>query len=261
MEELKFLEEFNNKIISIYIKENLHPLRGVGDSFELPNGKQILMWHSETTRHRNCHFSPDHFDYISNIDDLLFVSDEIVYFTAHLYLYRPYINTPMKDAYLTPNGTWIYPVFQNGPGKRYEMYINVCYEKLYNYWDRIGDLIASFFPSTFTGNIYFPRVIQNLKSKYSGNADLDWLINFAENDYKEFNEVRIKTVHKIAINTETKWQQLGHVTDEQKSRELTEKILSFPDYFKKMNELCVEGFIKTLSFLEFVNKTEGYHCR
>lgn len=54
--------------------------------------------------------------------------------------------------------------------------------------------------------------------------------------------------------------QLGHVTDEQKSRELTEKILAYPDYFKKMNELCIEGFTKTLSFLEDVNNIEGYKC-
>lgn len=260
MEELRLLKEFNETIISIYNQEKLYPLRGYKDSFELPNGKQILVWQNEITRHRNCHFAPNNFDYNSIVDDLLFISDEIVYFTAHLYLYKPHINTPMKDAYMTPNGTWIYPVFQNYTGKRYEMYINVCYEKLYNYWDRIGDLIASFFPSVFTGNIYFPKVMQSLKTQYVGNTDFDWLLDFSETEYKTFNEVRIKTVHKIAINTEIKWQQLGHVTDEQKSRELTEKILAYPDYFKKMNQLCIEGFTRTLSFLEHVNKIEGYRC-
>lgn len=260
MEELNFLEEFNRKIISIYQREQLYPLRGKENSYLLPNGNKILVWHNEVTRHRNCHYSPDYYNYNSNIEDLLFIGDELIYFTAHLYLYRPYINTPMKDAYITPNGNWFYPIFQNGPGKRYEMYVNVCYEKVYNYWDRIGDLIASFFPTQFKGNIYFSKVLHVLKSKYAGNKDFDWLLNFSETEYKNYNESRIKTVHKIGVNTENHWKQMGHVTDEQKSIDLTNEILNYADDFKKMNYLCIEGFQRTLSFLEHVNKTENYHC-
>lgn len=260
MTEIELLEQFDNRIRSIYHKESLYPLRGNQDSYELPNGKSVLSWHNEVTRHRNCHFRAEYYDYNSNVDDLLFISDEIVYFTGHLFLYKPYINTPMKDAYLAPSGTWIYPVFQNGAGKRYEMYINVCFEKLYNYWDRIGDLIASFFPSIFKGNIYFVNVLETLSKKYSGNPEFDWLYDFSKNEFKQFNELRIKTVHKIAVNTEHKWEQLGQITNKEKSEELTKKILSYPDYFKSMNSLCIEGFEKTLSFLEYVNKQEGYHC-
>lgn len=259
MDNLKLLEDFDTKIYTIYIQEDLFPLRGKEDSYKLPNTKQILSWHREVTRHRNCHFKPNYYDYQSNINDLLFISDEIVYFTAHLYLYKPFINTPLKDAYWSGK-YWIFPVFQNGPGKRYEMYINICYEKLYNYWDRIGDLIASYFPTKFSRNIYFSKVIQQLKYDYSNNSDFDWLLNFSENQYKEFNTERIKTVHKISINTENRSKQMKNLTDELKSRELTNQILNYPNFFKEMNGLCIEGFQRTLSFLEHVNAVENYRC-
>lgn len=262
MDNIELLKTFNEKVLEIYDYENLIPLRGKDNSYELSNGKQILSWHNEITRHRNCHFAPDFYDYFQNIDDILFISDELVYFTANLYLYKPFINTPLKDAFYTDDGTKIYPLYQNVAGKRYEMFVNVCYEKTYNYWDRIGDLIASFFPNTFTGFVFFAKVLQKLESVYNGNADFDWLLNFSKNDYRKFNDNRIKSVHNVAPNTENKWEQLTeNYMDEQKSIDFTNKINSYPDEFKRMNELCKEGFIKTLNFLEFINTTEGYLCK
>ena len=257
MNDKELIRSINDKIVSIYETEKLIPLRGENDSYEL-NGKQILMWFNEITRHCWCNFN-SHFNYDKNIDDLLFTSDEIVYFTAHLYFYKPYINTPIKDAYYTGT-TMIYPVFGNLEGKRYEMYIGVVFEKIYNYWDRIGDLIASYFPKKFKGNVYFSQTVKALENDYKGNFDYDWLLNFVNNEFSEFNKERINIVHYISKSTEQKWEQLGHITDYAKTKFLNDKRLSFPDYFKNMNELTKVGFEKTVNLLEEINKRENYNC-
>ena len=256
MNDENLINEINTKIVSIYKNENLTPLRGLNDSYEL-SGKQILVWHGDVTRHVWNHYN-GHFDYNQNIDDLLFSSDEIVYFTAHLYFYVPYINTPIKDAYLAGD-KMIYPVFNNLPGKRYDMYLGVVFEKVYNYWDRIGDLIASFFPDVFRGNVFFPSTIKKLAIEFPDNPDLNWLLDFVENQYSDFNLQRIDVVHYVSKNTQQKWEQLGQVGDYEKSLELTTKILSFPEYFKEMNELCKLGFEKALNFLEKVNEIKNYN--
>lgn len=257
MTDISFIEEFQKKIVLIYKNEKLIPLRGENDSYRI-NDRPILIWHGDVTRHCWCHFNA-HFNFQQNIDELLFSSDEIVYFTAHLYFYRPYISTPLKDAYSTGKEL-IYPAFYNLPRKRYDMYLGIVFEKIYNYWDRIGDLIAAFFPNLFKGNIYFNSTIKGLKDKYEGNEDFDWLLNFVNNEYTKFNTQRIEIVHYISNNTSTKWQQLKQVGNYNESKIMTEKVLNFPDYFKDMNELAKTGFIKTMQFLEEVNKVESYKC-
>ena len=259
MEDRLLIQTFQEKINQIYNSQKLYPLSGLDNSFMLPNGKQFMIWYTEITTKRNCSVK-GFYDYTNLLDDLLIISDEIVYFTAHLYFYRPHSNSPLKDSYMSPNGKYIYPVFQNLEGKRYQMFINICFEKVYNFWDRIGDLIASYFPHLFKKNIYFSQVLEKIKFEYIGNEDFDWLLNFYQSEFKNFNLQRIKTVHTININTEIKREQLNHVTDLQKTLDLNNKIQSYPEKFKELNKLSIEGFEKTLNFLEYINKTEGYNC-
>ncbi len=257
MQDPHLIQFIDEKIRTIYHSEQLIPLRGKNDSNEL-NGKPILSWFNEITRHCWCHF-PDNFDFNKSIDDLLYTSDEIIYFTAHLYLYRPYINTPIKDAYQAGKNI-IYPVFENLAGKRYEMYLGVAFEKVYNYWDRIGDLIASFFPNKFREPIYFIKTIKMLENDYKGNLEYDWLFDFSQNKFKDFNSQRINIVHYYSKNTEYKWEQYGHINDYNKSKELNDKRVSYPEYFNEMNEMSKVGFEKTLKLLEEINKREKYNC-
>lgn len=259
MTDKNLIFEFNQKMLSIYEKENLIPLRGKNNSYELSSGKQILAWYFEVTRHCFCHFNNNHFDYNKNIDDLLFSSDEIIYFLAHLYLYKPYINDPIKDSFYGDQNM-VYPMFLNLEGKIYDMYLGVVFEKFYNFWDRIGDLIASYFPDKYTGNIYFSKTIKDLKTDYSGNADYEWLLDFVENEFINFNKERINIVHYVSKNTEQKWEQLDQVTDYDKTKAFIDKRASYPEYFKDLNEKTKIGFEKTISLLEEINKREGYNC-
>ncbi|HAD79225.1 Cthe_2314 family HEPN domain-containing protein [Empedobacter falsenii] len=257
MEDVKLINEINNKIIDIYNKQELIPLRGKDNSYII-NNKQILSWHSEVTNPCFCKYE-GHFNYMNNIEELLFISDEIVYFTAHLYFYNPYINDPIKDSYTFENKT-IYPLFENLAGKRYDMYTNTCFEKVYNYWDRIGDLIASFYPNLFRKNIYFSDVMNKLEDLYFESENYKWLKVFLDTEFKSFNKQRINIVHKVTKNSEKRIEQSNNITDYEKSKILTEKYSSYPTYFKEMNEKCKIGFVKTLNLLEEINNKENYNC-
>jgi hypothetical protein len=259
MDDQELINKLNESISTIYGKEKLYPLRGENGSYKL-NGKQILTWYFEVIKKGSCHFKTN-YDYDQNIDELLFISDEIVYFTALLYFYRPYINNPLKDSY-TMGDKKVYPVFTNLSGKRYDMYLDVLFEKNYNYWDRIGDLIASYFPTIFKAkeNIYFVTTIKRLEEKYKGNSDYDWLLEFVKNDFKEFNKERKKIVHSISKSTELKLKHLSNTTNYEETKKLINKRLSYPDYFKAMNEKCIIGFERTLNFLDQINKDENYNC-
>ncbi len=257
MNRKELIHELNSEIYEIYEENSLLPLRGLDDSYML-NGKQLLMWYFDATKHCSSKIN-EHFNYFNNIDDLLFCSDEIIYFTAHLFLYLPYINTPLKDSFELDNKTY-YPVYENLAGRRYDMFVGVCFEKVYNYWDRIGDLIASFYPTRFKGNVYFSKTIKELECEYQGNPNYDWLKNFVDNEFTDFNQQRIDVVHYISKNTQQRWNQLWNFTDYEKSKVLTDKILFYADYFKQMNELCKIGFEKTLNLLEDINTKEKYNC-
>ena len=115
------------------------------------------------------------------------LSCPLIYFTSNVIFYEPYLNDPLKDVFEV-DGKLIFPNDQNISAKRMNMYADICFEKLYNYWDRIGDLIAAC-TSITSGkrNIYFAKVIDELPSNLIVGDDLNLLINFKENNFKVLN--------------------------------------------------------------------------
>src|SRR5450631_749870 len=140
MNALPLIDSIQEEIIKIYGQYSLRNLRGPNDR-PASGGQKISDRFFEVVRKNRVKY-PELFDYFQFHHELSFCSDEIMYFTAHLFLYRPYINNPLTDVVIF-NGEETFPNLQNIPSKRYSMYANIVAEKLYNFWDRIGDLIAS----------------------------------------------------------------------------------------------------------------------
>ncbi len=264
MDNIDLLKELNLKIIDIYKANSLVSLSGndKGKPHKI-DGEFIFKGYNELTRKRNCYFKNKHkqVDYDKHLTDLIDCSDSIIYFIAHLFLYYPHVTNPIKNQFNTDKCT-IYPFNMDTPTKRYLQFVDVCFEKIYNYWDRIGDLIATFFPDKFKEKkkIYFKNTINKLKNSYPESINYRWLKKFADNEFEISNKQRIGIVHYFTKNTDLKWTQLEQVDDFEKSQKLSTVILSFPDYFKKMNNLCLEGFKHTLEFLKEIVEIEDYHC-
>ena len=155
-ERHKLIWDFQREIIKIYEEQELTNLAGLDMEFML-NDRQILAWFFDTVNVGQNKF-PD-FDFHKLFDDLIFCSDEILHFTALLYLYRPYLQNPIKEGFPFAKGI-IYPTSDTIEVKRYNMFSNSLSEKVYNYWDRIGDLIATYFPELIDPKkVYFTTAI------------------------------------------------------------------------------------------------------
>lgn len=236
----------------IYDEHGLTSLSGLNNEYIL-NGKNLLMWHHESTRKCSVKYS-NQFNHMKNFDDILFCSEELLYFTASLYLYRPHINNPLKDAFQF-SGRIVYPNNQNLYGKRYSMFADVASQCVYNFWDRVGDMIASFFPDKIAPKkIFFPITLDIIPSDFRDSDNYLWLEKFRQTEYKRLNEMRKQIVHYTTSQTEYKYL---HLTKGSGNKQEMEKIQfereSLPDYFKSHIVLTLEGFGKTLQLLEEIS--------
>jgi hypothetical protein len=82
------------------------------------------------------------FNDLLNHFDLLKCSEDLKYFTGLLFLYKDYINNPLEEVIFF-NGRTISIYDQNLYDRRYLTFVSCCFEKCYNYWDRIGDKLWS----------------------------------------------------------------------------------------------------------------------
>lgn len=239
-------------IIEIYKEEKLQCLHRIENDYKIKD-KTILIWHSDVTRKSKVKWEMQ-FDYHKNIDDLLLCSDEILYFTANLYLYRPYINSPLLDSHPFVDKT-LYPNLQNLEAKRFYMFCDIVSEKVYNYWDRIGDLIASFFPDLIKPErVFFPSIIEKIPKQFHGLESFIWLKSFKENEYKGLNEKRKQVVHYTSSDTAFKHKHLYNSTNKEEVEKWVKERDEIPDFYKKHINLSIEGFYQTLTFLEEIGK-------
>jgi len=128
-----------------------------------------------------------------------------------------------------------------------------CYEKLYNYWDRIGDVLALYLQLDIDNvKINFASVIDCLDKKkiFSKNENFIFLKSFKEKQYKEFNAVRREVVHYNLFETNYKYDFNKFKDDEQKIMEQWQWKKNMPEYFKNHLELSILGYKHCFKFVE-----------
>ena len=251
MDTFELIWQFQEEIVKIYDKEELSPLRGNQDDYIL-NGREILVWYRDVTKKNAAkHNLFTTYSGISN--DLFICSDELIYFTAHLYLYRPFINNPLND-HDEFNGTVIFLNNQNFQAKRYNMFADIVSQKTYNYWDRIGDLIASFFPEKIKQNkIYFSTTVDAIPEQFRKSPNYAWLKEFKENEYQKLNNIRKQIVHYTTTDTDYRQRHLESFKDREAMIQLQNDRKNLPEYYKTQNKLTIDGFEKTMLLLEEFN--------
>jgi len=247
----KLIWDFQKEIVEIYKSRDLINLSGLDREFIL-NGRNILQWYFETIG--NIKTKPSNFDFNRCFEDLMFCSDEIIYFTALLYLYRPYLQNPIKDGYQFGD-KMVYPYIQTIEVSRFNMFVNTLYEKIYNYWDRIGDLFGAFLPKLNPKRIYFTTVIDYMEGDFEDSENYMWLNKFRKNEFKELNQQRNDVVHYELVGTKFRWGHVKNVTDEKRISDMVNEREKLPEYFKTHNDLTKIGFEKSIQLLtEFIEK-------
>ena len=233
--EKDIISDFNN-LISVSIKEN--GLKEDADKIKIDS-----FFIGEKARDSRLEFNITR--------DIDFVQSDLIYSTGILYTLRPLINNPIKESkqFMGKQGA---TYFQNLYDSLYSMYASFCYEKLYNFWDRIGDKIATEFPTEFSNPrfIMFAKVIDRIRSNNSENENLNWLFEFKDTDFREFNERRKKVVHYEQIETKYMESIFDNMYDMEKIEEIWNEKYCLPDFFKKHIELTNKGIENTYKFIK-----------
>lgn len=193
---------------------------------------------------RNSNKSFTKFHPIKNVWDLVNCNNDLKLFTAHLFYYRPLINNPIGEASLL-NGEFLSTYFQTGADWLYSSFVSCCYEKLYNYWDRIGDALAFYLNVDIKEEqVSFSKVIDILTdhSSIKEEEQFKWLLNFKNNDFLEFNKHRKDIVHYYQFETTYRFEHAICSGDRAEIEKLWEWKKLMPEYFRLHLKSSCEGY-------------------
>jgi len=181
-------------------------------------------------------FDYSEFKLLSEID---YLTQEIKYQSAMLHILKTGINNPNSE-HNTYN--------QKVEDHRYLMYSNWAFQTIYNYWDRLGDLLWHFYDTNLKAeDVYFIRIINLIAKEYQSRNYIN-LIKHYDEMVKPLMEDRKKIVHYYSLETLHRWNHIEH-----RSLKDNDEM-----YFKKANyakivteqlEVCIKGFELTLDII------------
>jgi Cthe_2314-like HEPN len=183
-------------------------------------------------------------EHLKLIRDTSLVTKDLMNLTTQLFIYLPYINNPLNE-YIVQQGIKLFTYIQNYEDLMFSTYSSCCYEKLYNFWDRIGDrLNISFKLKINPYKVGFHSVMVELEKneKITSNQHFSYLHSYWKNDFKEFNKIRKDIVHYHQIETYYSEEIIGNCRDEKKIIELWDWKRNLPHYFKNQLKNCCLGF-------------------
>lgn len=248
-EGLQTINEYNNLIYSTYNKHNLMCLTVRNCLIE---GLAPITYFTEKTKGK----TPVRGDsnWHKQYNEVITSSKDVKYCLGELLLYHQYMDSNLfEHSYL--DGRDCYSIHIDDLKRRYLQYTNILYEKIYNYWDKIGDLLDFYIDTNLDlHKVGFPLVIQKIKSTHPhilrNSSSFKWLYNFKNKEFKTLNKVRKKIVHYHYIETELKEQHLHNTSNREKIKELEEEFYGYADYFKEHLDKTLEGYKHALIVIE-----------
>jgi len=181
------------------------------------------------------------FDLNEFYDDLVFLNKDILHLVGTLYFLKPYINNPTEE-----DGTY----FQNVFDKRYLGFASIVPQCIYNYWDRIGDILYAYFRTGLDErSVYFGRVIENFQIEYKGSTFYKRLKKMYDEKLRELIEDRKRIVHYSQVEARIYMGTFKYHGDENKLKEIQKEKENFPDYFREHLGLIIEGFELALKLI------------
>lgn len=176
-----------------------------------------------------------------------FITQDIKYVTGMLFMLRPYINNSYHDSGM---------YYQTNEDHRYLMFANFGLQSVYNFWDRLGDLLFLFFETGLEhGQVYFGRVINNFPSEWKSRKPYLLLKELYEQEVKKFLEIRHESVHHFQLECKYYWGNVEYKDDPVKLKELNEEKFSYPEIMSKALDDCIKAYQLTLDLInELPNK-------
>lgn len=247
---MDFIREYQQKLNEIYDKERLVCLSDWElVKFDDKNALQFISDNCSTVRNKVN--SEGIFDIIVN-DLISSISQDIKFSLGNVYLYKELgINNFLNEHITTPQGETIYTYQQTLGDRRFFFYVSVCFEKLYNFWDRIGDLLSLALDLKIEPKeIYFSRVIKELEKLNSQSVNFYFLKNFSESKYQDIlNRIRKLIVHYRQKDTYFRFEWLKHLNNKEAIEKLQHEKDELPGLLKDQMKLTIDGFRSAILFI------------
>jgi len=240
---MDFIREYQQKLNDVYHKEKLVCLSDWDlVKFNDKNSLQFISDNCSATRNKVN--SEGIFDAI--VDDLISsISQDIKFSLGNIYLYKELgINNFLNEHTTTPQGETIFTYRQTLGDRRFFFYVSVCFEKLYNFWDRIGDLLSlSLDLKIEPKEIYFSKVIKEIKKLNSQSVNFKFLKKFSESEYQDIlNRIRKLIVHYRQKDTYFRFEWLKNLGNKEAITKLQEEKDKLPNLLKSQMSLTMKGF-------------------
>lgn len=134
-------------------------------------------------------------------------------------------------------------------------FVDDAFERLYGFWNRIAYFLNIFFeliPETEERKILFPIIIDKLSSIGKVKADRNFrsIKEFRENEYRRFNESRVKIVHKEYSSSTYFQMALKNVANIEELKNLRNERNKLPDFFLENFERAMKGIDEVVSLVK-----------
>lgn len=240
-----FLNEYEAEIKKICDENQIYCLSNFDKvKFDDKNALEFL---SKISKTRGTLNNDGKFDML--LGDLInSISPAIKFSIANMFLYLKFANNYERET-VDINGLPVTTYFKTIGDARYFYYLNASFEKLYNYWDRIGDILEFSFNLRLNQHqIYYGVVIDRLSAQNIRSDNLSWLKTFKEVDYSKYlNRIRKLVVHERQKDTYFFYEWLSSISSGNhrgRMRELQMEKESYPGILKEQLNIANQGFEK-----------------
>lgn len=240
----QIISSYNKILFDIYDEEKL---LCIADKSVMIDDKSVLSYYYNSISPFTDPTNPTFYD--SMINDIFNCAKDLKYCVGSLFLHKPHINNPLEQAFKIGDID-TFPNFQNIFDRRYSLYSNMASEKLYNYWDRIGDLLNAVLKVIDDERkVYFYSVVENIPENLNNSENYKWLNSFKENEFKEFNNIRKGIVHYRMLETEYSSKHLDSLHNREAMEKLQSEKESYPSFYKEHLEKSITGFEKSIELI------------
>lgn len=183
----------------------------------------------------------NNFNSVDLIFYIIFISQDIKFLTGLLFLLRPFINIPSEEG-----GTY----FQNRYDARYLPFVSLTHQNVYNFWDRIGDLLYFFFDTGLEERkVYFATVMSNFPNEYRSSEYFIQLNDLYEKKIKPLITARTQIVHYKQVETKHYLGNFQNHNNPQIKVDLEKEKKAYPEHFKNHLDYCNTGFEYALKLI------------
>jgi hypothetical protein len=231
---MKALHEWYNQITEHITASGLINLA----EYKTEEGNKPFEYFTDITRSKQALQKFSYSDF-KHGEEFLFLSQDLIYIMAIVELLQPYINNSIKEG-----GSYN----QTLEDHLYLRYAGNGFQIIYSFWDRIGDILALFFQTGQTGDVYLARVFNNFPAEYKSETFHE-LFKLYKTDVEPVLQDRHGVVHTFGLKTKYRWEALEKNQSESDLEKLQNEKDSYPPLFRNQLSNIFIGFKLTMQLI------------